>query len=1282
MTRLSLLLETSWFALALLAVAAFFIVRVALARGRSVSPWSAAFVVFFGGLGLGGLFLANIKYDLFNYQLTVGETLLAVAFMLFLGSGSILVFGRAWSFWVGLGLALLITLGLGAVLVRPTTAGIHEAVRSVRWLEFVRPEWLGLLFLAPLAAFVGTGPVNRWARGIIAFGTGALLALVAIVAKPGDMRVVYIVIPVMLALSGVFFIVYGWLGGRSSLAGLGPTRKWMAIGARVLGIAAMVMALAEPRIRRPSEHVTVLFVVDRSFSVPQDLDPDRPPTEPLDRRWLRSQKFIEDAVSKRGPTKRNDQAGLILFGKRPKLALPPAAVDRMPVDERMAGPIDGNYTDIAAAIKLALASFPEGTSKRIVLISDGNENIGNAEEQANLAKENGVQIDTVALAPGFRNESEVLVQAVEAPPVTAQGQRLPVRVLVRNATPDRIVVGRLELFKSTSGETANVEIEESFQLIDRGPPPKVQLMPGLNVFRFRDRIDPQGDTAFAYRATFTPTESRPAAGGPATPGLAGDRTANNRAATAVVSRGQRRVLFLDEAKTLQDSPHRHLIQSLRVRGNIQVLWRSAENLPAEKGELGVFLSNFDCLVIANVPYDRFSGDQAEMIRSSVYDQGCGLIMIGGPDSFGPGGYQGSPIEAALPVDCEIKALKAAGKGGLVLIMHASEMADGNSWQKQIAKLAIERLGPSDMVGVVQYGFGGGQGVNWHIPFQEIGEDKGRLKAKVDSMMPGDMPDFDPFLRAAADTLADPKHNLSVRHCILISDGDPNYSGPGIKAVADMAANAVTCTTVGVATHGGAEKSRLKQIAEGTKDGNGKPGNFYDVSNPAQLPAIYIKESRRVSQSFIYDKQFKPTIVGGGGTSDVLAPGLSDLPDLHGFVRTTLKENILAGMSIEGPTVFDQRFPVLASWRYGLGKAVAFTSDARTQPGDLKQWWDRDWVKSDLYQKFWEQLVNWSMREAERGKLTLVTEYRDGRVRITADVRDEKDKPVTGLSLRGGVTLPNAPPAGEKPPAVEFKPKGGGIYEAEFPAEEAGSYFVNVNALEPVRDLNGNVVLGPDGRPMMKTFDAARAGVTVPYSPEFADLESNTPMMKRLAELTGGQFHTESSEDLQEWIRSGEIFREAKNTTRALLPFWFWLVFAAAVLLLVDVCVRRIALEWGEVRFAALRFWGGLRRKDVVDEESAGLDKLLRRKAATVDVLDRGRATRKFDPTTTSVADPAPAGADEYASRAATGPPIATPIATRPERAEPVEDDAFEKLRKAKERAKHQRQKRDDEPDRS
>src|SRR5262249_40232777 len=148
--------------------------------------------------------------------------------------------------------------------------------------------------------------------------------------------------------------------------------------------------------------------------------------------------------------------------------MPAGAVPRMIVSDALAGQMDQNYTDIAAALKLAMASLPEGTGKRIVLISDGNENLGSAEEQANLARQNGVQIDTIPLAAGYRNENEVLVQAVEAPPQTARGARLPIRVLVRNAHPSRLVFGKLELLQNRDGREHPVPIQPGIDVLDPG----------------------------------------------------------------------------------------------------------------------------------------------------------------------------------------------------------------------------------------------------------------------------------------------------------------------------------------------------------------------------------------------------------------------------------------------------------------------------------------------------------------------------------------------------------------------------------------------------------------------------------------------------------------------------------------------------------------------------------------------------------------------------------------------------------------------------------------------
>ncbi len=95
-----------------------------------------------------------------------------------------------------------------------------------------------------------------------------------------------------------------------------------------------------------------------------------------------------------------------------------------------------------------MACFPEGTGKRIVLISDGNENLGKAEEQARIAKQNGVEIDTVLVASSDRNQNEILVERVEAPPATEAGSRMPVRIVIRSYYP-RPVIGTLTLSKTS-----------------------------------------------------------------------------------------------------------------------------------------------------------------------------------------------------------------------------------------------------------------------------------------------------------------------------------------------------------------------------------------------------------------------------------------------------------------------------------------------------------------------------------------------------------------------------------------------------------------------------------------------------------------------------------------------------------------------------------------------------------------------------------------------------------------------------------------------------------------
>ncbi len=628
----------------------------------------------------------------------------------------------------------------------------------------------------------------------------------------------------------------------------------------------------------------------------------------------------------------------------------------------------------------------------------------------------------------------------------------------------------------------------------------------------------------------------------------------------------------------------------------------------------------------------------EMLRSNTYDQGCGFVMIGGPDSYGAGGYQGTPVEKALPVDCDIQAVKIAGKGGLVLIMHACEVADGNALQKQLAKLAIQKLSPVDMVGLIYYD---GQH-RWHIPFKEIGGRRNVLYGLVDRQTPGDMPDFDPPLQMAYNELSNPAYKLATKHIILISDGDPAQSNA--QLLRDMRKAGVTCTTVGVATHGRSEDSKMTAIAAATG------GRFYGNPSPKSIPAIYIQETRTVSQSFIVESRFTPKLLSSSGPTDrIQAP----LPPLFGFVRTSMKQSPLVNMDIEGPSTFEQKYPILATWQYGLGKAVAFTSDARSRP--QRSTWDQEWAGSEMYKKFWEQTVGWSLRGVETGKLTVSTEYRDGMVRVTVDARDDRNRPLTDLRIKGAVTTPNGT-NDAKSPDLKFEQKAGGSYEAEFKAEEAGSYFINAQAIRSSEVVKDGV------KRVVEESDSVRTGVTVPYSPEFTDLESNAALLKKLAEATGGNVYEEDDKTLGIVARSGEVFRTAKST-RAHQPVWFWLVLAAGCLFLCDVAVRRIALEPAEIAEWSQRRWDRLRGRIVEKSGEQFLERLQSKKVEVATNIEKSKATRRFEASGETFAPPP---AVDFV------PPVKKPTVPKPETpASP--DDAFARLMQAKKKALEDRE---------
>jgi uncharacterized membrane protein/Mg-chelatase subunit ChlD len=1003
-----------------------------------------------------------------------------------------------------------------------------------------------------------------------------------------------------------------WMGLRG-LSGLGGFRRVLSIAARSAVVALLVLALADARGVRRNESLTTLFLIDASESVPNE--------------WQSAMfDFVNGSVARHRRKVPGDLAGVIAFGREPRVEVPP--VPEPPPMVRIENRIAGDATDLASALKLALATFPEETARRIVVLSDGNENRGRALEQALAAAGLKVQIDVVPIE--YRYDDEVLVEKVAVPPDAKQGDTVEVSVVLRAASPAR---GTLQVFQRAGGTTAPV----------RSEPVPIELDRGVNVRTLKQRIEEPN--FYTFTAEFVPEAG------------SGDRRRINNAADGFVyARGTAHVLLIEGSR----GEHEELAQALRSK-QMQVTTltaptvtstgiESGDQLPTDLAEL----QQYDAVILANVPRDSFTDAQIQMLETNCHDLGAGLIMIGGPNAFGAGKWVRTPVEKALPVDMEIKDQKIVGKSALVMVMHASEIPEGNYWQKVVCQQALKTLSPYDMAGVLHW-----QGQEaWLFTLQTIGERMPSMLRAIDRMTPGDMPDSDPSLQMGLGSLR--RSDAMTKHFIVISDGDPTPPTP--QTIAQLKANKITVTSVLVAAHGGdlMGPSWMQNIAQQTG------GRFYNVQNPKALPRIYQKEARLISRPLIFEREapWRLALNTPDADSELIA-GLpaEALPGVTGIVLASRKENPLVKTPLASPQPAGQFNPVLAHWTYGLGRAVAFTSDAGRK-------WTTAWPTWEGYTAFWWQVVRWALRPVDDRNLTLSLRREGGTIKVVVDALDKDEQFVNFLQFQGAAVTPELDAEGEPKklgiPMVQTAP---GRYEGVIEGVEArGNYFISLG------------YVGADGKTGLIS-----GGVSVPYSEEYRELRSNAAALEDLARATGGKVHAWAMRpdgrgvDIPRTLDAADVFRREPGMAppRAAKPLWPPLLFWASVLFLGDVAVRRLAPDLGRWRRGLADAWTRLRGEDV-PERVEYMEKLRGGKAAARQELERARAAVRFEPPrpdggTGPTPEPGPPPEGRRARAAAPAPPRPEPARPASPPAAAGEESYTERLRRAKKQVWEERQ---------
>ncbi len=932
-----------------------------------------------------------------------------------------------------------------------------------------------------------------------------------------------------------------WWGSWKPMANLGSGRRAAALTFRSILIGLIVLAIAGVQWVWITDRTTVIYLLDQSDSIPRA------------KRDVML-KFAIESVAAHRREARGDRSGLIVFGRDAAIEFPPYDEDLPYVQglESYLGRTDA--TNLEAALKLAAASFPEDSAKRIVIITDGNQTLGDAAAVARSLADSGIGIDVVPITR--EAGSEVLVEKIDIPASIRQGQPFETRVVISRYAAEgnrEPISGRLRLIRARGPEEQTL-LDEPITL-DRD----------VNVFPIRDAINvPAG---YTYRAEFVPDDP------------AGDSLKeNNRADAFTYVRGKGRVLLIEDWS--RPGEYAALVEALR-RGEIEVEVRGSDRLFTSLAELQAY----DAVILAGVP--RSSGDDAvsiasfgdehiQMLVTNTEQFGCGLLMIGGPYALGAGGWANTELEKAMPVDFQIKNKKVEAVGALAMILHASEIAQGNYWQKRIGQAALEVLGPLDYCGVLQYGsvgdawlWGGNNGM------LRVGPNRQAMINRLRRMTPGDMPAFQPSMQMALRSLvATP---ASVRHMIIISDGDP--TPPTTAVLNQFRAQNIKVSTVAVGAHGPAGHATLQNVA--TQTG----GNYYRATNPAALPKIFQREAMRVARPLVYEPPggVQPQI---DYPHEILTGLPRELPDLKGFVLTSVKDSPLVQVSIRADKPQEpENQTILATWTYGLGRTAVFTSDVGHR-------WANRWTDWPGFDQFFTQLVRWSMRPTQSdAKFTVATNVRDGKVEVVVNALDSEDQFLNFLDMQAVAVGPDL-----KPIPLLMRQTAPGRYVGTFDADSAGSYLVNI-------------IPGPGMAPIT-------TGASVPFSEEYRVRQANLNLLEELSRLTpaGGQpgvlAEALDQQTFQELLRH-DVYREGLPRAMSLKDVWPYCLVVAAFCLFADVFVRRVALDYAyPVKWLRRRLHPSESAQDA--ERKASLQRLRARKSEVSSEMQQVAASARFE----------------------------------------------------------------------
>ena len=840
----------------------------------------------------------------------------------------------------------------------------------------------------------------------------------------------------VIALAPFFFLIR-----VTSLTDLSMAQQLLQSTLRTLVIAGVGIALARPSWVTHQSKVATVLIADVSDSI-------------SDKQLAAASNYVDEFQKSVG----DGNLQVITFAEKPTVVRAQSDGNKFTLARHKGA---GAGTDIQSAMQLAYGLFPDGYLPRIVVISDGNQTAGDVASESYRAK----QLDVKVSWRTFDEDktSEVRVVGVTLPDEIKVGQPFDVTAEVWSTEPQSV--------------TLALQQDEFPNPLD--PSKTVDLHEGKNLIKFKSDAKRAGVTTYRVKLTKFQHDTE---------------LANNEAVMTAPIKGRPNVLYV-EGGVLREPGQASYLKNALEHENIDVEVRSPMGMPSNAKDY----EKYDLVIVSDVPAHMLGAGAMAALDSYVSNFGGGLIMAGGEDSFGSGGYQGTEIERIMPVRFDSEKTREQPDVALMLVIDRSGSMQGPKLEaaKESARVTAEVLSPNDIIGVVAFD---SEAAVYVRP--QRAANRMSISAEISRLQAGGGTDIRVGLREAFEILQG--INAKVKHVILLSDGEAPPEGL-VDLVQDMRSSRITVSAVGV---DGADRNLLAMIADAGD------GRLYMVDDLGALPKIFMKETNEAQKSQLVEDAVAVRIAKR--VEAIEGTGVENAPPLHGYVSTKPKP------TAEVILISDLGEPILARWRLGAGTAVAWTSDVKNR-------WSTDWIRWGGYPKFWAQVVRSTMRRKVYDSYDLTAKVDDGRAKVEVDAIDPNDHFVNELDTQLQVIDPKTDKVMQ---TVAMDQTAAGRYAADFRIEHYGSFL-----LKAVHKRDGKVVAESMG------------AVALSYPLEYLRTTPDEEPLKHAALVTGGH---DQAKPAEVWNADGKSVPYTQD-------LWPWVLLGVIALFVLDLYARRVRL---------------------------------------------------------------------------------------------------------------------------